>query len=343
MQYVVACVACGHDGAVPEQVFERVVSGKAILRCAHCKSPITLNEHSARRPLSVPPAKGGTLLGGLARPTQAASEQAAAAALAAPERAPSLAPLPPLPPPASAKVALAVPSVVATLVMPVAPPPAGLAEPSADAEHTNAAVVMPEAIPMHESLPALPLRRGPSVGSVVGIAAVFAALAAGTFFILGKAPSAKESAAVAQAPKPAQAAPPAAAPLVASATPTPAAAPAPEPQPPVAAQPGASAAPAAPAASSFAIPSYVSEKVVLGRTEIQLRKAEACHPGGRAVGKAQVFLTFKPDGHVSEARIEGEPIASAPVAACILEHMRSTYVPKFDGAPFTIRQSIRLR
>jgi hypothetical protein len=82
----------------------------------------------------------------------------------------------------------------------------------------------------------------------------------------------------------------------------------------------------------------VSHRLWLG-----LRRAERCHLDGRAIGSAEVFVTFSPKGTVSAARIEGEPLASAPVARCILEQARAIRIPKFDGDEFTLHQSIVLR
>jgi hypothetical protein len=56
-----------------------------------------------------------------------------------------------------------------------------------------------------------------------------------------------------------------------------------------------------------------------------------------------VVFTFNATGRVEEARIEGEPIASAPVATCILTHARSVIIPKYVGPNFTVVQEITLR
>jgi hypothetical protein len=56
-----------------------------------------------------------------------------------------------------------------------------------------------------------------------------------------------------------------------------------------------------------------------------------------------VLFTFNATGRVEDARIEGEPIASAPVAACILTHARSVIIPKYVGPSFTVAQQITLR
>lgn len=118
----------------------------------------------------------------------------------------------------------------------------------------------------------------------------------------------------------------------------PAAAPAAEASAPV-----TRAEPAAPASTS-GIPSYVSEPGVLFLTRVAIQRAErTCHRGGRAVGTAQVFATFMPNGRVSQARIEGEPIASAPVARCIKDQLFSVVIPKFEGASFTVSEPITLR
>jgi hypothetical protein len=63
---------------------------------------------------------------------------------------------------------------------------------------------------------------------------------------------------------------------------------------------------------------------------------------GRAGGTAELFITFSPSGKVSEARLVGEPIASAPVGRCILDYARAIFLPPFDGPPFTVSRTITL-
>lgn len=92
-----------------------------------------------------------------------------------------------------------------------------------------------------------------------------------------------------------------------------------------------------------AIPSYASRPAVIHLTGIAMRRAQGCHPRGHAVGTALVFVTFDPNGTVSAARLEGEPLASAPVSRCILDHARSIRIPRFHGEPFTYSQSVTLR
>jgi hypothetical protein len=114
-----------------------------------------------------------------------------------------------------------------------------------------------------------------------------------------------------------------------------------------AAQPSAAASaaqPSAPGASDESgLPSYVDAPSVLYLTRVALRRAVHCHPLGHAVGTADVYITFAPSGVVSDARLEGEPLASAPVARCILESVRAIGARKFNGEPFTLHQTITLR
>ncbi len=91
------------------------------------------------------------------------------------------------------------------------------------------------------------------------------------------------------------------------------------------------------------IPDYVSKPAVSYLTGVAIRRAQRCHPRGHAVGTAQLFITFAPNGYVSEARLEGEPLQSAPVASCILDQARSIRMPKFEGAPFTYVRTITMR
>jgi hypothetical protein len=131
----------------------------------------------------------------------------------------------------------------------------------------------------------------------------------------------------------------------------PAPSPAPEPTAAVAAvaKPAAPSTPAAATAPSAAndgtgaLPAYVSEPGVRFLTRVAVQRAErTCHRRGRAVGKAQVFATFTSNGRVSQARVEGEPIESAPVSRCIKDQLYAVVIPKFTGAPFTVSEPITL-
>jgi hypothetical protein len=74
-----------------------------------------------------------------------------------------------------------------------------------------------------------------------------------------------------------------------------------------------------------------------------LRNAGECHKEGRAVGTAELFITFEPSGKVSEARLVGEPVASAPVARCVLDYARTIMLPPFEGPAFTVSRTLTLR
>ncbi len=92
-----------------------------------------------------------------------------------------------------------------------------------------------------------------------------------------------------------------------------------------------------------AIPDYVSKNTLELVADVALRRAQRCHPLGHAAGTSRVFVTLAPNGRVNDARIEGEPLASAPVASCILGHARAIQIPPFKGAAFTYVRSITLR
>ena len=78
-------------------------------------------------------------------------------------------------------------------------------------------------------------------------------------------------------------------------------------------------------------------------TNVVVQKAEQCDRWGRATGTAQLFITFGPSGRVTQARLSGEPIASAPVSRCILHHARAISLPPFNGPAFTVSRKITLR
>jgi len=86
------------------------------------------------------------------------------------------------------------------------------------------------------------------------------------------------------------------------------------------------------------------DKATLNRAlSSAVQKAEQCDLWGRPTGTAQLFVTFAPSGKVSDARLVGEPIASAAVSRCILHHARTSSLPPFDGPAFTVSRKITLR
>jgi hypothetical protein len=90
------------------------------------------------------------------------------------------------------------------------------------------------------------------------------------------------------------------------------------------------------------IPAGLSADAVSERVRSVLTRAERCHLGGRTTGTAYVHLTFRSKGRVRKARIEGEPVASAAVAKCLLVHARAVIIPEFEGAEFTVRAKVTL-
>jgi hypothetical protein len=91
------------------------------------------------------------------------------------------------------------------------------------------------------------------------------------------------------------------------------------------------------------IPESVNENRLVYLTRLAVRRAEECHAGGRAVGTAKALLTFQPTGRVSEVRLEGEPVASAPVARCVIARLRAVVVRPFDDPAFTYATEITLK
>jgi hypothetical protein len=90
------------------------------------------------------------------------------------------------------------------------------------------------------------------------------------------------------------------------------------------------------------LPDEVRIGTVQDRVYRAKKRAEKCHLSGRAVGDAEVVVTFAPSGRVLSSVVKGEPIASAPVAACIRANMDAVLIPEFDGKPFAISQAITL-
>jgi hypothetical protein len=122
--------------------------------------------------------------------------------------------------------------------------------------------------------------------------------------------------------------------------------------PPAVAKPKAATQPAAAAtadapedseAQPSGIPEGVKKNVLEHRVYLAIKRAEQCHKGGRATGTSQVILDFEPPGRVKNARLVGEPIASAPVGTCVLLRVGSVTIPRYEGAPFTYETTITLR
>jgi hypothetical protein len=101
--------------------------------------------------------------------------------------------------------------------------------------------------------------------------------------------------------------------------------------------------PAQAVSDDSAIPAYAPADRVRISIDAGLLRAKRCHLAGRATGTVRVFVTFDPTGRVSDARLQDEPIASAPVARCVLDQMRAILIPKFDGPAFTLERSLTLR
>lgn len=91
------------------------------------------------------------------------------------------------------------------------------------------------------------------------------------------------------------------------------------------------------------VPDSVDQGRLAYLVRLAIRRAEKCHLGGRAVGTANVVLTFGADGRVSDAKVVGSPLEGAPVAACIENRTRAVVVKPYEGAPFTYTAEITLR
>jgi hypothetical protein len=71
-------------------------------------------------------------------------------------------------------------------------------------------------------------------------------------------------------------------------------------------------------------------------------RALNCHRGGRANGTVEIIFTLTPRGRAKNVRLEGEPIASAPVGVCVISQIKALLVPPFEGPGFTVRRTITL-
>jgi hypothetical protein len=369
------------DGTNPEELAKMVVPGRTSpmepAAPASARAVPPPPPPSAAQQLKVPPpldrARASTSPHAVTRPP--AARPATAPTTRAPRPAPNLqktllgmpAQLPPPPlaaPPRSSEPAPMVPDVTSEDLPTLAPPPhsevgetpaapepapplalgrgalddltpGALVRPSEYGPPVSTAAVVRET----RSTPAR-ARRGLALAAtafvvVSGVALLFA-------LKVGRAPAANAVQSQAAAP---QAASPRAASPAASTLPS---RPGPPEQTstaiaPTPTQPAPSAQPTAIIVDEHGVPPYVKSPVAVHRTMLALRGAQRCHPGGHAVGTVDAFITFAANGHVIDARLEGEPLASAPVATCILQYARSVILPKFEGEPFTLRQSFTMR
>lgn len=71
-----------------------------------------------------------------------------------------------------------------------------------------------------------------------------------------------------------------------------------------------------------------------------MRAAGECDEGDGTTGSVRITLSFAPSGRVSAAKLEGEPIASAPISQCILSHLRSLVIPPFQGRSFEVSREL---
>jgi hypothetical protein len=75
-----------------------------------------------------------------------------------------------------------------------------------------------------------------------------------------------------------------------------------------------------------------------------IRTVGAClvECGPRAVGSANVVVTFAPSGEVTNAAIEDGPLQGEPEGGCVARHLRDVRVPAFDAEPVTVRTALTL-
>ncbi len=73
-----------------------------------------------------------------------------------------------------------------------------------------------------------------------------------------------------------------------------------------------------------------------------LHYVEECHKNGRRTGTATLKMSISPRGRVSKAEVIGEPLASAPVARCIVARARAYMLPAFQGDAIEVAPSFTL-
>ncbi len=73
------------------------------------------------------------------------------------------------------------------------------------------------------------------------------------------------------------------------------------------------------------------------------RRAASCLADDDLRGTMPVSVTFAPSGRVTTATVDGGPFVGTAVGGCIARALRSASVGPFDGAPVTVRSSVRVR
>jgi tRNA A-37 threonylcarbamoyl transferase component Bud32 len=94
-----------------------------------------------------------------------------------------------------------------------------------------------------------------------------------------------------------------------------------------------------PASVCAAVPDQPAIRAALKQAETKAR--EACHAPNAAENSGTVTITVAPNGHVTDARIEG-PLAGSEGARCLSDMFTKTTVACFTGEPLKLKKNIQL-
>jgi hypothetical protein len=71
--------------------------------------------------------------------------------------------------------------------------------------------------------------------------------------------------------------------------------------------------------------------------------AAGCKQADDPAGGARVSITFAPSGHVTSARVTGQPFQGTRIGACIAATFHTVIVPPFSGDPVVITKDVNVR
>jgi hypothetical protein len=104
---------------------------------------------------------------------------------------------------------------------------------------------------------------------------------------------------------------------------------------------GAPASASAPSAAPSAVGSFdaAAANAAVGAAAGQ---AAGCKQSGDPSGQAPVEITFAPSGRVTTVNVVGPPFQGTSTGGCIARAFKSAKVPPFEGAPVTVRKTVRI-
>ena len=91
------------------------------------------------------------------------------------------------------------------------------------------------------------------------------------------------------------------------------------------------------------LPDDLKPEAVIYLMQRLSRRLNDCHRGGRINGHVDIVFQFQVGGTVANAQLIGEPVASAPVATCLIRQAKGFKLPTKNGQGLNLRRTLRLR